>query len=110
MREENEKKRRKLKSKVWDEFTKSKPGVDGKQWAICNHCGEKFDGCSKKGTTHLKNHLASKTCRDKRNGGNEDKSTKTRDKSATPVVMEEKSYVIDLIKQSFDGDGYWTEN
>ncbi|XVF29448.1 hypothetical protein REPUB_Repub15cG0122000 [Reevesia pubescens] len=44
-------KRRKLTSKVWEEFTKE----DG--WATCAHCSRKFDGSSKKGTTHLRNHL-----------------------------------------------------
>ncbi|XVF29459.1 hypothetical protein REPUB_Repub15cG0123100 [Reevesia pubescens] len=44
-------KRRKLTSNVWEEFTKE----DG--WAICAHCSRKFDGSSKKGTTHLRNHL-----------------------------------------------------
>ncbi|XP_015387011.1 zinc finger BED domain-containing protein RICESLEEPER 2-like isoform X1 [Citrus sinensis] len=58
-------KRRKLNSKVWDDFTKRK-GQSGKEVAVCNHCGREFDGSSKKGTTHLKNHL--QRCPGKRNG------------------------------------------
>ncbi|OMO87952.1 putative Zinc finger, BED-type [Corchorus capsularis] len=53
-------KRRKLTSNVWEEFHKEKD-KDGnglvKVWAICSHCKKKFDGSSKKGTTHLRNHL-----------------------------------------------------
>ncbi|XVF29453.1 hypothetical protein REPUB_Repub15cG0122500 [Reevesia pubescens] len=44
-------KRRKLTSNVWEEFKKEA----GR--AICAHCSRKFDGSSKKGTTHLRNHL-----------------------------------------------------
>ncbi|OMO71116.1 putative Zinc finger, BED-type [Corchorus olitorius] len=53
-------KRRKLTSNVWEEFHKEKDkDGDGlvKVWAICSHCKKKFDGSSKKGTTHLRNHL-----------------------------------------------------
>ncbi|XWS13182.1 hypothetical protein CRYUN_Cryun36dG0015600 [Craigia yunnanensis] len=51
-------KKRKLTSKVWEEFTKEKDG-DGKECAICKYCNRKFDGSSKKGTSHLRNHLGS---------------------------------------------------
>ncbi|KAK9194343.1 hypothetical protein WN944_005048 [Citrus x changshan-huyou] len=66
-------KRRKLNSKVWDDFTKRK-GQSVKEVAVCNHCGREFDGSSKKGTTHLKNHL--QRCTGKRNG-DVDKFTKS---------------------------------
>lgn len=55
-------KRRKLVSKVWNEFTRYEV-EDGKYCAICKHCKRKFDGSPKKGTTHLHNHL--KSCRSK---------------------------------------------
>ncbi|KAK9194345.1 hypothetical protein WN944_005050 [Citrus x changshan-huyou] len=48
------------KSEVWDHFSKCN-GL-----AVCNYCGREFDGSSKKGTTHLKNHL--QRCPGKRNG------------------------------------------
>ncbi|XP_022722129.1 uncharacterized protein LOC111279409 [Durio zibethinus] len=49
-------KRRKLTSDVWKEFSWKQDG-DGKELATCVDCGTKFDGSSKKGTTHLRNHL-----------------------------------------------------
>ncbi|XP_031249795.1 zinc finger BED domain-containing protein RICESLEEPER 1-like [Pistacia vera] len=81
-------KRRKLKSKVWEEFTKDK-GEDGKEWAICKHCEKKLVGSSKSGTTHLKNHL--KSCRRKTNpDGDTDKSSETSNYrlSSSSVVRE----------------------
>ncbi|OMO98114.1 Geminivirus AR1/BR1 coat protein [Corchorus capsularis] len=50
-------KKRKSKSDVWNEFSKEKDPKDGKVWAKCSHCNKKFDGSSKLGTTHLRNHL-----------------------------------------------------
>ncbi|KDO50767.1 hypothetical protein CISIN_1g015846mg [Citrus sinensis] len=102
--EQNENKRRKLKSKVWDEFTKYK-GEDGTDWAICSLCKKEFDGSSKKGTTHLKNHLDRCRAKIKFKGGSGDtgKSIKTRDLAD----INEKS-VIDLIKNSFDAKGMTT--
>ena len=88
-----------MKSKVWDEFTKYKR-EDGIERAACSICEKEFDGSSKKGTTHLKNHLESKKCRAKRKGddinigGDQDKSIKTRDLAAG-----------DLIKQIFNAEG-----
>ncbi|KAJ6822838.1 zinc finger BED domain-containing protein RICESLEEPER 2-like [Iris pallida] len=52
-------KRRKTRSEVWDEFEKKHLGA-GKIRATCHHYKKKFDGSSKNGTTHLRNHL--KTC------------------------------------------------
>ncbi|XP_031249098.1 zinc finger BED domain-containing protein RICESLEEPER 3-like isoform X2 [Pistacia vera] len=82
-------KRRKLKSKVWNDFALDEK--DGKEWAICNHCRKKFVGSGKSGTTHLKNHL--ETCRGKNKlveGAGT--STKTSD-STTSVVVKEKSVI-----------------
>ncbi|CAL5323053.1 unnamed protein product [Camellia sinensis] len=51
---------RKLTSKVWDDFVKFKR-PNGNDIARCKHCNREFVGESRKGTSHLKNHL-SKTC------------------------------------------------
>ncbi|KAJ4723488.1 Zinc finger BED domain-containing protein [Melia azedarach] len=102
-------KRRKKQSKVWEEMTKF-TGADGKDCARCNHCQKVFDGSSKKGTTHLNNHL--QRCPRKRNNGAGDNADKPMDSTTnltSPVVIEEKS-VIDLIKSCFDEDGELTEN
>jgi len=50
--------KRKLKSTVWNEFTKVQIGSS--EYAKCNHCGKKLSGLSRNGTNHLKQHL--KTC------------------------------------------------
>ena len=50
--------KRKLKSPVWNEFTKVKVGNN--EYAKCNYCSKKLSGLSKNGTNHLKCHL--KTC------------------------------------------------
>ena len=47
--------KRKLKSAVWNEFTKVKIGSS--EYAKCNHCSKKLSGLSKHGTNHLKCHL-----------------------------------------------------
>lgn len=52
-------KKRKLTSQVWDFFTREYVGgvgKDAKYRATCKDCNRKFDGSSKGGTTHLKNH------------------------------------------------------
>ncbi|XP_044498568.1 zinc finger BED domain-containing protein RICESLEEPER 4-like isoform X2 [Mangifera indica] len=51
-------KRRKLKSKVWEDFIKYED-KEKKEWAKCKHCEKVFVGSSKSGTTHLNNHLKS---------------------------------------------------
>ncbi|XVF68760.1 hypothetical protein PTKIN_Ptkin11bG0027100 [Pterospermum kingtungense] len=48
--------KRRKSSSVWHEFTEKQDGV-GNIRAVCAHCGKDFDGSSKKGTTHLRNHL-----------------------------------------------------
>ncbi|XP_044465415.1 zinc finger BED domain-containing protein RICESLEEPER 1-like [Mangifera indica] len=81
-------KRRKLNSKVWKEFTKYKE--DGIEWAICKHCERKFNGSSKKGTTHLKNHL--ERCHRRNRNPGEGASVETNDLIA-PTVVKEKSVI-----------------
>ncbi|KAK1321542.1 hypothetical protein QJS10_CPA03g00805 [Acorus calamus] len=44
----------KHRSRVWEDFIKSEK--EGKEIATCKHCKKFFDGCSKNGTSHLKNH------------------------------------------------------
>ncbi|KAL5851255.1 hypothetical protein ACOSQ3_006373 [Xanthoceras sorbifolium] len=58
-------KQRKLRSDVWRHFEKYKD-KDGEVWAKCNLCNKDFDGSSRSGTTHLRNHYNS--CQKKRNG------------------------------------------
>ncbi|KAJ6826194.1 zinc finger BED domain-containing protein RICESLEEPER 2-like [Iris pallida] len=50
---------RRLRSLVWNDFTKEKK-PDGNCVAICNHCKKQLTASSRSGTTHLKNHLV--TC------------------------------------------------
>ncbi|KAE8668680.1 Detected protein of unknown function [Hibiscus syriacus] len=45
----------KLKSMVWDHFKKEK--INNEWKAICNHCQNKFNGESKNGTSHFRDHL-----------------------------------------------------
>ncbi|KAJ4723579.1 Zinc finger BED domain-containing protein [Melia azedarach] len=58
--------KRKSRSTVWKEFI-TYQGKDGKLWAVCIHCRNRFDALNKNGTTHLDKHLG--RCRNKRNGG-----------------------------------------
>ncbi|ESR56268.1 hypothetical protein CICLE_v10019416mg [Citrus x clementina] len=46
--------------------------ADGNVKAECNHCKKTFDGSSKKGTTHLKNHLESCQANPKSKGRTEE--------------------------------------
>ncbi|KAK4857714.1 hypothetical protein QYF36_004921 [Acer negundo] len=62
------KKQKKLRSKVWDNFVKY-TDENGKEWAICNICKVKKDGSSKQGTTHLRNHFNSCNKNKKNEGG-----------------------------------------
>jgi hypothetical protein len=49
--------KRKLTSKVWNDFTKV---WDGGKWkAKCTHCDRKLSATSRNGTSHLKTHLKS---------------------------------------------------
>ncbi|KAJ4723565.1 zinc finger BED domain-containing protein RICESLEEPER 2-like [Melia azedarach] len=99
-------KQRKKRSKVWDEMIKF-AGADGSDCARCIHCEKVFDGSSKKGTTHLNNHL--ETCRRKRNnngGEDADKSIDQRRNFTSSAVIEGKS-VTDLLKSCFDENGHF---
>ncbi|KAH7845226.1 hypothetical protein Vadar_005350 [Vaccinium darrowii] len=46
--------RKRSTSAVWDDFDKLPPGVDGKKWAKCNYCGQKYRRES--GTSSLLHH------------------------------------------------------
>ena len=48
-------KKRKLKSIVWNHFSKQK--INGLDKAICNYCKKKLAGSSRAGTTHLHDHF-----------------------------------------------------
>ncbi|KAJ4723481.1 zinc finger BED domain-containing protein RICESLEEPER 2-like [Melia azedarach] len=103
-------KRRKKQSKVWEEMTKFTGLEDARDWAKCNHCQKVFDGSSKKGTTHLNNHL--QRCPRKRNNGASDNADKPMHQTTnltSSVIIEEKS-MIDLIKSCFDEGGIPTEH
>ncbi|ESR34251.1 hypothetical protein CICLE_v10004582mg [Citrus x clementina] len=104
-------KRRKLTSKVWDEFTKFQ-GKNGKVWAKCRDCnGEGRGGdrsprthpryFAKKGTTHLNNHA--KRCRSSKN--NEENGGKLADhynengNSTNPAVLKGKFVINQELNQ-----------
>ena len=53
---EDDKKRRKLTSPVWNDFTKYKDSA-GNVKALCKHCKKSFVGDSNSGTSHLAGHL-----------------------------------------------------
>ncbi|KAL5820420.1 hypothetical protein ACOSQ3_022302 [Xanthoceras sorbifolium] len=61
-----ERKLRKLRLDFWWHFEKYKDKV-GNDWAKCNLCKKNFDGSSRSGTTHLRNHF--KSCQKKTSGG-----------------------------------------
>lgn len=48
---------RRLRSKVWNDFSKERL-PDGTCVAVCHHCHKQLTASSRSGTTHLKNHLA----------------------------------------------------
>ncbi|TXG68873.1 hypothetical protein EZV62_003808 [Acer yangbiense] len=79
-------KKRKLRSDVWEHFHKSKD-KDGNDRARCNLCDKDFDGSSKKGTSHLRNHF--KSCQKRRNGAG-DKPAEAGN-SMNPIAIEKKS-------------------
>lgn len=58
-------KQKRLRSEVWEDFLKYKE-ENGNDKAICKACERLFDGSSKKGTSHLKNH--SRSCKRKSHG------------------------------------------
>ncbi|KAL5781253.1 hypothetical protein ACOSP7_006282 [Xanthoceras sorbifolium] len=91
---------RKLRSKVWDHFEKYKD-EDGKEWARCNLCNKDFDGSSRMGTTHLRNHFES--CQRKKRGGGGDKSAEAAIAIKEKAVMDQQLSHLDttrmIIKQ-----------
>ncbi|XP_031277061.1 zinc finger BED domain-containing protein RICESLEEPER 1-like [Pistacia vera] len=89
-------KRRKLKSKVWEDFKKYE-GINGKEWAKCKHCKKDFVGSSKSGTTHLRNHL--KSCPGIKNlGGGVEKA---KEKSVIDPELNGSDLVLKIIKYGF---------
>ncbi|KAK0578924.1 hypothetical protein LWI29_018464 [Acer saccharum] len=92
------KKQKKLRSDVWKNFEKYKD-ENGKDLAKCNICEKLFDGSSKMGTTHLRNHF--KSCQNKSNEGG---GSAGGDKPAEISVMGQQLNCLDrvkiLIKQS----------
>ncbi|KAJ4723458.1 Zinc finger BED domain-containing protein [Melia azedarach] len=100
---------RKNQSKIWEEMTKF-TGEDGRDFARCNLCNKVFDGSSKKGTTHLKNHL--ERCRRKRNNNGVEDADKSMDQTTnltSSPVIEGKS-VTDFIKSYFHEGGFLTSD
>ncbi|TXG67601.1 hypothetical protein EZV62_008876 [Acer yangbiense] len=92
-------KQKKLRSNVWENFKKLKD-EDGKDVAICNRCEKKFNGSSKKGTTHLRNHFIS--CQKKRNeGGASGSGDKPVGNSATDQQLNHLDRAKMLIKQCY---------
>ncbi|KAK0597976.1 hypothetical protein LWI29_030430 [Acer saccharum] len=89
-------KKRKLRSNVWERFHKYKD-KDGNDRARCNLCDKDFDGSSKKGTSHLRNHFQS--CQKKRNGAG-DKPAEAGN-SMDPIAIKEKS-VMDQQLDNWD--------
>ncbi|KAK3199703.1 hypothetical protein Dsin_023118 [Dipteronia sinensis] len=85
-------KQKKPRSDVWDKFEKYKD-EDGKDLAKCNLCEKLFDGSSKKGTTHLRNHFNS--CQKKRNEGG---ASDSGDKPAGNSVTDQQSNHLDRVK------------
>ncbi|KAK2639718.1 hypothetical protein Ddye_027513 [Dipteronia dyeriana] len=85
-------KQKTLRSDVWKQFEKCKD-KDGKDVAKCNLCGKSFDGSSKKGTTHLRNHF--KSCQNKRNEGG---ASGSRDKPAGNSVTDQQLNHLDRVK------------
>ncbi|KAH7848586.1 hypothetical protein Vadar_004806 [Vaccinium darrowii] len=56
-----ERKKRKLRSKVWNDFTRIEGRVPSEDTAVCKHCKKLFVADSAKGISHLKKH-ALNTC------------------------------------------------
>ncbi|KAK0578626.1 hypothetical protein LWI29_013411 [Acer saccharum] len=85
------KKQKKLRSDVWKNFVKYKD-ENGKDLAKCNICEKLFNGSSKMGTTHLRNHF--KSCQNKSNEGG---GSASGDKPAENSVMDQQLNCIDDI-------------
>ncbi|KAJ6811161.1 zinc finger BED domain-containing protein RICESLEEPER 2-like [Iris pallida] len=79
----NPKTARRLRSLVWNDFTKERR-PDGNCIAICNHCKKQLTASSRAGTTHLKNHLI--TC------------------TSTKVRVKRKKLVVRRLGKDFGND------
>ncbi|MQL75254.1 hypothetical protein Taro_007636 [Colocasia esculenta] len=86
---------RRLRSLVWNDFTRERQGDDGFV-AICNHCQKVFSGGSQHETTHLKKHLRIcipyQDARRGKSGDNEDfkfNQELSREKLAHMLAMHE---------------------
>ncbi|KAL5781258.1 hypothetical protein ACOSP7_006287 [Xanthoceras sorbifolium] len=88
-------KQRKLRSDVWSHFEKYKD-EDGKDWARCNLCNKDFDGSSRKGTTHLRNHF--KSCQRMKRGGGGDKSAEAAIAIKEKTVMDQQLSHLDTTR------------
>ncbi|TXG67602.1 hypothetical protein EZV62_008877 [Acer yangbiense] len=92
-------KQKKLRSDVWTKFEKFKDN-DGNDLAKCNLCEKLFNGSSKKGTTHLKNHF--KSCQNKRNeGGASGSGDKPAGNSVTDQQLDHLDWVRKRIKRCY---------
>ena len=97
----NSSKKRKSTSDVWNHFIKE-TDQNGMVWAKCKHCGKRFSGSSKDGTTHLKNHLNSSKCKrsQKETGGLENPTLTNGN-----FVFDEERSGLDLVRMIIK-DGY----
>lgn len=102
-------------SGVWKEMRKYKD-TDGNDKAECKHCKKMFDGSSKKGTTHLKNHLERCPANPKRkgpggphDGDDQDQSLSASIKTKELANLIKEKSVSGLIRHfsSTEGDGEW---
>ena len=98
---QNSSKKRKSTSDVWNHFIKE-TDHNGIIWAKCQHCGNRFSGLSKDGTTHLKNHLNSSKCKrsQKETGGLENPTVTNGN-----FVFDEERSGLDLVRMIIK-DGY----
>ena len=97
----NSSKKRKSTSDVWNHFIKE-TDQNGMIWAKCQHCGKRFSGLSKDGTTHLKNHLNSSKCkRSQQETGGLENPTVTNGN----FVFDEERSGLDLVRMIIK-DGY----
>ncbi|KAL5784176.1 hypothetical protein ACOSQ2_006568 [Xanthoceras sorbifolium] len=88
-------KQRKLRSDVWSHFEKYKD-EDEKDWARCNLCNKDFDGSSRSGTTHLRNHF--KSCQRKKRGGGGAKSAEAAIAIKEKTVMDQQLSHLDMTR------------
>ncbi|KAH9727610.1 zinc finger BED domain-containing protein RICESLEEPER 2 [Citrus sinensis] len=90
-------KKRKRASEVWDEMRKY-IDADGKVKAECKHCKKTFDGSSKKGTTHLKNHLERCPANPRRKSGSEGRDRDDQHQPLAPSIKTKE--LARLIKET----------